>query len=143
MTQLTRPTIRDVAAAAEVSAQTVSRVVNNRPDVSPETRARVERVIGETGYLPNVDAQALAQARRHRAGTSGKALPDRGREWVSPAVAQSGDGDRGDPATVESSSGIDPTNQRPPARPEPEEPTSSPGQEISLSARPPQNGAGE
>ena len=75
MTQLTRPTIRDVAAAAEVSAQTVSRVVNNRPDVSPETRARVERVIGETGYLPNVDAQALAQARRHRAGTSGKRSP--------------------------------------------------------------------
>jgi len=40
-----RLTIRDVAAAAGVSIQTVSRVLNNRPDVAPETLERVQGVI--------------------------------------------------------------------------------------------------
>lgn len=40
-------TIRDVAAAAGVSHQTVSRVLNDRPDVADETRRRVLQVIEE------------------------------------------------------------------------------------------------
>ncbi len=78
MTLPTPPTMRDVAAAAEVSVQTVSRVVNNHPDVAAETRERVQSVIRDTRYLPNVVAQALAQTRRRRVVTSGKVLPDRG-----------------------------------------------------------------
>jgi DNA-binding LacI/PurR family transcriptional regulator len=49
----------DVAARAGVSHQTVSRVVNGHPNVAPRTRARVERVIAELGYRPNIAARAL------------------------------------------------------------------------------------
>ena len=43
-------TIRSIAALAGVSRGTVSRVLNNKPDVSPEVRANVLRIIEETGY---------------------------------------------------------------------------------------------
>jgi LacI family transcriptional regulator len=63
-----RLTIREVAAAAGVSAQTVSRVLNNRPDVAPETYDRVQQVIQETGYAPNMLARGLTQGRSHVLG---------------------------------------------------------------------------
>lgn len=44
------PTIADVARAAGVSTATVSRALNHRPDVSAETRERVERVAAKLGY---------------------------------------------------------------------------------------------
>ncbi len=68
MAQSKRPTIRDVAAAAGVSTQTVSRVLNNRPDVSRETSERVRQVIRETGYAPNMLARSLTQGRSHVLG---------------------------------------------------------------------------
>jgi len=48
-----RHNIADIAAAAGVSIATVSRVLNQRPDVSAETRERVLRVIAERGYVSN------------------------------------------------------------------------------------------
>ncbi len=45
-----RPTIANVAAQAGVSVPTVSKVINGRSDVSPETRLRVEAAIREQGY---------------------------------------------------------------------------------------------
>lgn len=48
-----RVSIKDVARSAGVSWKTVSNVVNDRPVVRPETRARVERAIEELGYVPN------------------------------------------------------------------------------------------
>jgi DNA-binding LacI/PurR family transcriptional regulator len=48
-----RHNIADIAAAAGVSIATVSRVLNQRPDVSSETRERVLRVIAERGYVSN------------------------------------------------------------------------------------------
>jgi LacI family transcriptional regulator len=54
-----RITIRDVAAQAGVSLQTVSRVVNGHPDVSDETRARVQNVITALRYRPNGIARSL------------------------------------------------------------------------------------
>lgn len=53
-------TIREVAARAGVSHQTVSRVINANERVSPETRARVEAVIAELGYTPNAIARSMA-----------------------------------------------------------------------------------
>jgi LacI family transcriptional regulator len=63
-----RLTIREVAAAAGVSAQTVSRVLNNRPDVSPDTSERVREIIRQTGYAPNMLARSLTQGRSHVLG---------------------------------------------------------------------------
>lgn len=54
-----RVTIRDVAYRAGVSNNTVSRVLNDRPDVSPVTRVRVQNVIAELGYRPNSLARSL------------------------------------------------------------------------------------
>lgn len=48
-----RVSIKDVAQRAGVSWKTVSNVVNDRPVVRPETRARVEAAIAELGYVPN------------------------------------------------------------------------------------------
>ncbi len=58
-------TIRDVARQAGVSHQTVSRVINDDPLVTPETRARVEAAIAELGYQPNAIARSLAAGRTH------------------------------------------------------------------------------
>ena len=55
--------IRDVAAAAGVSYQTVSRVLNESPSVSPDTRRAVLEVIGRLGYRPNRAARALGSGR--------------------------------------------------------------------------------
>ncbi len=54
-----RITIKKVAATAGVSTQTVSRVVNDRPDVAPETREHVQQVIEELGYQPSKIARSL------------------------------------------------------------------------------------
>lgn len=63
-----RVTIRDVAAAAGVSYQTVSRVINNRPDVAEETRRRVWQVIEELGYQPSAIARGLVSKRTYTLG---------------------------------------------------------------------------
>jgi DNA-binding LacI/PurR family transcriptional regulator len=62
------PGMFDVARSAGVSHQTVSRVVNDHPNVKPETRARVLAVIEELGYRRNTMARALAT---NRSGTIG------------------------------------------------------------------------
>lgn len=67
-------TIRDVAKAAGVSAQTVSRVLNQHPDVSADTRARVQKIILEMGYAPNSIAQSLSRGRSHTLGVIGYGL---------------------------------------------------------------------
>ena len=56
-------TIGDVAHLAGVSVSTVSRVLNNRPDVAQGTRQRVKQVIEETGFSPHAMAQRLGGRR--------------------------------------------------------------------------------
>jgi LacI family transcriptional regulator len=67
-------TIKDVAQAAGVSTQTVSRVINARPDVSPDTRARVQKVVDDLGYSPNVIARSLSRGRTNTFGVVGFGL---------------------------------------------------------------------
>jgi LacI family transcriptional regulator len=55
--------IHDVAALAQVSIKTVSRVVNKAPNVSAPLRERVENAIAELGYRPNQSARRLAGGR--------------------------------------------------------------------------------
>src|ERR1700738_4388913 len=50
-TSSNRSTITELAAQAGVSIPTVSRVLNDRPDVAPATRARIEQIIRERGYI--------------------------------------------------------------------------------------------
>lgn len=69
-----RVTIREVAQAAGVSVQTVSRVVNDRPDVSGETRERIQAIIANLGYSPNALARSLIQGRSHTLGVIGSGL---------------------------------------------------------------------
>jgi len=63
-----RVTMKDVASAAGVSTQTVSRVVNDHPDVAPETRQRIQEVIDQIGYRPNVLARSLISQRSYTLG---------------------------------------------------------------------------
>ena len=58
-----RVTIRDVAAQAGVSHQTVSRVINGSQRVNPETRERVEAAIRALDYRPNAIAQYMAKGK--------------------------------------------------------------------------------
>src|SRR4029453_6370629 len=58
-----RPTIRDVAQQAGVSIATVSRVLNDRADVSVETRERVREVARAVGYTAAAAARGLATQR--------------------------------------------------------------------------------
>jgi DNA-binding LacI/PurR family transcriptional regulator len=53
-------TIADVAQRAGVSVSTVSRILNNKPDVAESTRARVKQIIDELGFRPHTQAQRLA-----------------------------------------------------------------------------------
>lgn len=63
-----RPTIRDVAALAGVSHQTVSRVLNDQENVIRPTRERVLAAIRELGYVPNPSARSLSLNRLHTLG---------------------------------------------------------------------------
>jgi DNA-binding LacI/PurR family transcriptional regulator len=61
-------TITRVAEEAGVSTQTVSRVINNRPDVAADTRKRVQQVITRLGYQPNAIARSLVSRRTRTLG---------------------------------------------------------------------------
>jgi LacI family transcriptional regulator len=58
-----RPTVHDIAEAAGVSLATVDRVLNRRPGVRAETRARVEAAIGRIGFVRDMAAANLAKGR--------------------------------------------------------------------------------
>jgi DNA-binding LacI/PurR family transcriptional regulator len=60
------PTLDAVAALAGVGRATVSRVINDRGQVSARTRRAVEKAIAELGYIPSQSARSLA---RQRTGT--------------------------------------------------------------------------
>lgn len=63
-----RPSMFEVAKLAGVSHQTVSRVINDSPDVSDATRARVQAAIDQLGYRPSNSARALASRRSRTIG---------------------------------------------------------------------------
>ncbi|WP_332692818.1 LacI family DNA-binding transcriptional regulator [Halalkalibacter lacteus] len=60
--------IKEVARKAGVSIATVSRVFNNSGTVKESTRKKIEAVIEETGYYPNVLARELAEKKTHLIG---------------------------------------------------------------------------
>lgn len=52
-------TIKDIAKQCGVGVSTVSRAINNHPDINPETRRMIMQVIEETGFIPNNSARNL------------------------------------------------------------------------------------
>ena len=56
-------TIKDIAKLCGVSVSTVSRVINDRPDVSPEVRAAVLEAVRSSNYVPNNSARGLGSSR--------------------------------------------------------------------------------
>lgn len=52
-------TIKDVARICGVGVSTVSRAINNHPDINPETKEKIMRVIEENHYIPNNSARNL------------------------------------------------------------------------------------
>ena len=63
-----RPTIFDVAKLAEVSIKTVSRVINQEPNVQQSTRNRVLVAVDKLGYKPNAAARGLSGQRSYAIG---------------------------------------------------------------------------
>ena len=57
--------IKDIAERSGVSVGTVDRVLHNRPNVSGKARAKVEAVLKEINYQPNMYASALAYNRKY------------------------------------------------------------------------------
>jgi LacI family transcriptional regulator len=68
-------TIQDVATAAGVSVTTVSRVLNDKDDIAPETYKRVSAIIAEMGYTSNLAARSM---RSLRTNVIGLIMPDAG-----------------------------------------------------------------
>ena len=68
-----RTTIKDVAALAGVSPATVSRTLDDRPEISAETKERVRAACAQLGYVPNAAAKGLTGQATH---TLGVVVPD-------------------------------------------------------------------
>lgn len=99
--------VRDVALRAGVSRQTVSRVLNDHPDVAPSTRTLVEQAVADLGYRMNNAARTLGTRRTRTIGVLASDTMQYGPSrsiaaieassraagyWVSVAFADSGDG---------------------------------------------------
>jgi DNA-binding LacI/PurR family transcriptional regulator len=63
-----KKTIVDIAAASGVSIATVSRILNDKPDVAEDTRQRVLRVMDETGFAPQNAWRQIRSGRSHLIG---------------------------------------------------------------------------
>jgi DNA-binding LacI/PurR family transcriptional regulator len=100
--------VRDVAALAGVSRQTVSRVLNDNPEVAAGTRERVTAAMAELGYRVNNAARALGTRRSRTLGVLASNAEQYGPSrsiaaieasaraagyWVSAAFAEAGDAD--------------------------------------------------
>lgn len=83
-----RSSMIDVARAAGVSHQTVSRVINNSPDVSAKTRTQVLRVIEQLGYHPSNSARSLATQRSNTIGLIIGDSTSTSRNIIAPIEAQ-------------------------------------------------------
>lgn len=82
-------TIKHVAADAGVSLQTVSRVINNEPNVRPAMKDRVQASIDKLGYVPSIAAQRMSGSRSYlilalndRDRTIADWKAREGRDWV-------------------------------------------------------------
>src|ERR1051325_5419396 len=89
-----RATIKEVASVAGGSTQTVSRVINERPDVSPETRSRGQEGIKTLNYQTRAPARSLISQRTHTLGVVTAGLrhigPSRTLSGITSAAEEAG-----------------------------------------------------
>jgi LacI family transcriptional regulator len=85
MAEKNKITIYDVAKKAGVSRQTVSRVLNNRQDVSADTRKRVQEIMVDLNYHPNAIARSLSRQRSYIFG-----VVTAGLKYIGPSRTLSG-----------------------------------------------------
>ncbi len=76
-------TIIDVAREAGVSYGTVSRVINDSPNVKPETRSKVKEVITRMGFVGNRNARSLVSG---RSNVIGLLIPDLGTAYIGEII---------------------------------------------------------
>lgn len=85
MSDKSKVTIYDVAKMAGVSRQTVSRVLNDRQDVSAETRKRVQEIMRELNYNPSAVARSLSRQKSYLFG-----VVTAGLKYIGPSRTLSG-----------------------------------------------------
>jgi DNA-binding LacI/PurR family transcriptional regulator len=76
-------TLKEVAAALGLSTMTVSRALNDRPNVNPKTKKRVQEVATKMGYTPNHVAKSLVSNRTY---TIGVVIPEIGHAFFPEVV---------------------------------------------------------
>jgi LacI family transcriptional regulator len=77
--------IKDIATKARVSVGTVDRVLHNRGRVSEKTRVRVQKIISDLGYRPNIYARNLSLGKEFRFGVLMPRLSQDNGYWSVPA----------------------------------------------------------
>ena len=77
-------TIIDIAKRLKLSPSTVSRALNNHPDIKESTRAKVKKIAVELNYRPNSIAQSL---KTNRTNTIGVLVPEIKHEFFSSAIS--------------------------------------------------------
>jgi LacI family transcriptional regulator len=90
--ELREVTIHDIARMVGVSAQTVSRVINDRPDVAAATRSAVLAAIDSVGFRPNAVARSLAHRRSWTIGVIASGLGQFGIADTLTAITDASDG---------------------------------------------------
>ncbi|MEV4084464.1 LacI family DNA-binding transcriptional regulator, partial [Nonomuraea fuscirosea] len=80
-----RVTVADIAAAAGVSRATVSKVLNGRADVAPATRAQIETMLVERGYVPTKRTKRAVAAGR-RGGLIEMLFNDASTPWAAEMI---------------------------------------------------------
>ena len=91
-------TFKDIAERAGVSQSTVSKALNDRPDISPETKRKILKIAKDLNFTPHAFGKALKNL--PRVEVRGEAdQPDYERGKISVPVADEGDEDS-DPATT-------------------------------------------
>lgn len=60
-----KPTLRTIAEMTDLAITTISRALNNAPELSQETRERVQKIAAEIGYVPDRTALRLKTGRTH------------------------------------------------------------------------------
>lgn len=78
-------TLKDIAREAGISVTTASRALGGYDDVSPATRARVEAIADQLGYIPNLTAQRL---QKQRTDTLGFIMPTYGPRFSDPFFSE-------------------------------------------------------